>query len=398
MKSVLDIFLYEEKIGSINSLGGERSIFVFDDDYIKDKDRNTLSQSFYNVHGELITNTKPTHVQLSSFFSNLLPEGSLRELVARKNDINLKREFWLMRSLGGDMPGAVTAQINNEGETPSSFVHSDNSREEENLKFSLAGMQLKFSTLMEPSGRITFPSKGIGGDWIVKMPSYTFDGVPENEWSMMQLAQKIGLDVPKIKLSPTSSIFNLPISRKKNQEDSLVIKRFDREDGKKIHIEDFAQVFGVYPANKYKKVSYGNIGKMIYEVAEESSFIRFIKQLILSICIGNADLHLKNLSLIYPNRKDALLSPAYDLVSTIAYIDDKKLALTLSGEKDMTKITVEHFIELANRANFPIKRMKAIVLKSSEEIRGVWNKEKKEFPMIDSHKKQIDRHMKFIKI
>ena len=48
----------------------------------------------------------------------------------------------------------------------------------------------------------------------------------------------------------------------------------------------------------------------------------FIRRLVFNILIGNADMHLKNWSLIYPDRCRAALAPADDFVSTIAYIGD----------------------------------------------------------------------------
>ena len=52
------------------------------------------------------------------------------------------------------------------------------------LRFSLAGVQLKFSALMETSKGLTLPVGGAGGDWIVKLPSPRFDAVPENEYAI----------------------------------------------------------------------------------------------------------------------------------------------------------------------------------------------------------------------
>jgi hypothetical protein len=65
------------------------------------------------------------------------------------------------------------------------------------LRFSLAGVQLKFSAVMEASGGLTIPAHGVGGSWIVKMPSTQFATVPEVEFVMLELARAAGLDVPR---------------------------------------------------------------------------------------------------------------------------------------------------------------------------------------------------------
>ena len=56
--------------------------------------------------------------------------------------------------------------------------------------------------------------------------------------------------------------------------------------------------------------------------------MEFLRRFVFNALIGNADMHLKNWSLIYPDRRAAMLAPAYDFVSTIAYLPDDRLALT----------------------------------------------------------------------
>ena len=81
----------------------------------------------------------------------------------------------------------------------------------------------------------------------------------------------------------------------------------------------------------------------------------FIRRLVFNVLIGNADMHLKNWSLVYPNRRAPELSLAYDFVSTVAYIPDDKLALTFVDSKEFASVTVEQFERFANKARLPIK-------------------------------------------
>ncbi len=114
------------------------------------------------------------------------------------------------------------------------------------MRFSLAGVQLKFSAINEAGGGLTIPAKGIGGSWIVKLPSREFDGVPENEFSMMTLARLIGMDVPALQLIDIDAIRNLPEGIDTLRGQALAIERFDRLPGAgAVHIEDFAQIFGI---------------------------------------------------------------------------------------------------------------------------------------------------------
>ena len=98
-------------------------------------------------------------------------------------------------------------------------------------------------------------------------------------------------------------------------------------------MEDFAQVFGQFPEDKYKAVSYANIARVLWAETGEQGAYEFIRRLTFSVLIGNADMHLKNWSLLYPDTRTPVLSPAYDFVSTLPYIAGDKLALTLGGLK-----------------------------------------------------------------
>jgi serine/threonine-protein kinase HipA len=171
------------------------------------------------------------------------------------------------------------------------------------LRFSLAGVQLKFSALKNEGkhGGLTIPADGVGGAWIVKLPSKQFVGVPENEFSMMTLARRIGIDVPDVRLVELDAIEGLPEGVERLQGKAYAVRRFDRtEDGPK-HIEDFAQVFGRYPDDKYAKASYRNIARVIGIETDEKSIAEFIRRLVFCTLIGNDDMHLKNWSLIYPD-------------------------------------------------------------------------------------------------
>ena len=134
------------------------------------------------------------------------------------------------------------------------------------LRFSLAGVQLKFSGVMEATGGLTIPAEGVGGSWIVKLPSMQFNGVPENEYAMLELARRMGIDVPEVRLVPLNEIAGLPEDLARLAGHALAVKRFDRTDkGGAVHSEDFAQVFGLYPERKYERASYRNIAEVLWE-------------------------------------------------------------------------------------------------------------------------------------
>lgn len=378
---VLEVALYGNRIGTLTLLPGDQTLFVFDQEYVDDIQRPTLSLSFKDVLGELITDIRRTRTRLPPFFSNLLPEGALREYLATKTGINPKREFFLLWMLGKDLPGAITVHAA-DGATPP-FKRDDRKgidKQSQNYDyhFSLAGVQLKFSGMVNATGGATIPAAGVGGSWIIKLPSMTFDRVPENEFAMMELARAIGINVPEVRLIPLQAIQGIPQSRRQQGGNhALAVKRFDRTDsGERVHIEDFAQIFGVYPENKYERASYRNLAEVIWLEAGENGLTEFIRRLVFNTLIGNGDMHLKNWSLIYPDRRAAQLSPGYDFVSTIAYLPDEKLALTLGHSKQITALTLDELTWFAAKARLPEKQVLDTAKETVLRFLKVWHRSK----------------------
>lgn len=68
------------------------------------------------------------------------------------------------------------------------------------------------------------------------------------------------------------------------------------------------------------------------------------------IAIGNADAHLKNWSMIYPDGRTPELAPAYDLLSVTVYepFTTDRLAFALAGERAFDKLERAHFRRLAD--------------------------------------------------
>ncbi|MCI0613845.1 HipA domain-containing protein, partial [bacterium] len=246
----------------------------------------------------------------------------------------------------------------------------------------MAGVQLKFSALLEATGGLTIPVTGSGGSWIVKLPSVAYSDLPENEFAMLKFARAIGITVPEHRLISIEEIQNLPSDIPVGFGRAFAVERFDRmPDGRRLHIEDFAQVFNLYPVDKYDKVSYRNMAEVLNNECDEESVVQFISRLVFSIAIGNADMHLKNWSLLYTDPSKPTLAPAYDLVSTIVYIpEDPKLALNLGGSKEMYKIHADHFKSLASKARLPESLVVMAVNSTVERIHEAWPDIKDSFP------------------
>lgn len=400
--SVLNVLLYDQIIGTLMQIPGDRTLFTFTDDYVANPNRPPLSLSFKDTFGTLITDHRVFQTRLMPFFSNLLPEGPLRNYLAAMAGVKPIREFFLLQALGNDLPGAVTIRASGDENTELSPDYSPVSRDSKggsalptDLRFSLAGMQLKLSAAKATTGGLTVPAMGIGGSWIVKLPSAQFDRVPENEFSMMSMARLVGIDVPDIDLLNIKDIENLPPEMDQIGGQVFAIRRFDRTpQGHRIHIEDFAQIFGVYPEAKYERASYRNIVSVIANESGLEAIVDFIRRLTFNVLIGNADMHLKNWSIIYPDRFQARLAPAYDYVSTIAYIPDNKAALTFSRTKRFDGFTTDELIHLANKAELPEKLVLNTARETTEKFYHVWQSERQNLPLTKTVVTAIEKHLK----
>ena len=392
---VLSVSLYNQEIGTLTRLGGDKNLFAFTDSYIDDPNRPTLGLHFKDPLGELITDFRPTQTRVSPYFANLLPEGHLREYLAKQAGVNPQREFPLLWALGQDLPGAIRITSAEDEPWPKD---RDNSEEtdtgrEHTFRFSLAGVQLKFSAVTEANGGLTIPVAGIGGHWIIKLPSLTYEGMPENEFSMMTLADRVGINVPEIKLVPLDKISGLPAGIRKVHGQTFAIRRFDRTGDGPVHVEDFAQIFDVYPDDKYKKANYRNIANVIWIETGEAGLAEYIRRLTFNILIGNADMHLKNWSVIYSDKRNAAIAPAYDFVSTIAFLPDETMALNFGHSKRWANVTLAELEYFANKAKLPEKLVLDTAKETTHRFHEVWAEEKSNLLLTDHMRQVIDDHL-----
>lgn len=375
--NALAVDLHGRRIGVINRISGDHHLFSFDQDYIEDAGRPVLSLSFKGQSGGLVIPTRAVTGRLPAFFSNLLPEGHLREYLAARAGVKQHREFFLLAVLGSDLPGALTvAPLDQPAQSIDSHSRDREAEEaipEAAFRFSLAGVQLKFSAIMESTGGLTIPAGGIGGAWIVKLPSSSFPFVPENEYTMLALARAVGIQVPETRLIDIAEIRGLPADATTIGGKALAIRRFDRgPNGESVHMEDFAQVFGLYPRDKYHHRSYANIASVLWAETGESGAFEFFRRLVFSVLIGNGDMHLKNWSLLYPDRRTPVLSPAYDFVATFPYIPNDNLALTFGGSRSLGAISPDQVRRFADTARLPINPLWTIVRETVERTLIAW--------------------------
>ncbi len=403
---VLDIFLGDTIVGTITLTSSERTYFEFAESYRTNENRPTLSLNFKTKSG-LAKNIKPARQRIHPFFSNLLPEGKLREYLSKKLEINPQREFFLLAGLGLDLPGAVRAKPKGNYELPKERENEDQENADTRvntglitpMRFSLAGVQLKFSAIESASGGLTIPVTGSGGSWIIKLPSLRHDNLPETEFSMLLLGKKMGINLPEFRLVQTREIEGIPSDIDESFGESLAIKRFDRPDGeKRIHIEDFAQVFGLRSNDKYDRASYDNIAEVLALETTQDDFIEYIRRLIFMIATGNGDMHVKNWSLIYADSIKPRLSPAYDFLPTVVYNSHDTLGLSLGGTKSFQNVDLANFVKLASKARMSESLVRQEVEKAVEDFAAVWKDTKFDLPLPKDSVRIIEQHFQNTKL
>ncbi len=367
----LRVSLNATQVGFIRAHRDGRNEFVFARDYLAGARRPVLGQYFEDHLSEI----QRSQTHLPPFFSALLPEGGLRELVARRANVHADREAALIAVLGKDLPGAVvvepiTDRVDDPDAEPVAPAETPPSGA---LRFSLAGAQLKFSVLYKLTGRgPTLPIDGVGGNWIAKLPSETYPGVPEVEYVVSRWAGRVGVAVPEVRLVSVGEIEGLPVQLDPGLK-VFLSRRFDRpDDVARVHQEDFAQVMNVRREDRYGTLGYASLARIVRSVAGEDDFDEVIRRLVFNVLIGNGDAHLKNWSLVYPDEVNARLSPAYDLVPTVVYIPGDRLALKLVRESRFDQIGLAHFEKLAVKVGVSPSRVVALVRETAQRTMATW--------------------------
>lgn len=213
-----------------------------------------------------------------------------------------------------------------------------------NRRLSVPGVQrkLSLSCLNEEGGRqrLTIVA-ALGGSHILKPPTPEYPGMPQLEHWTMRLARRCGIEVAESGLIPLGS-----------GEMAFVVKRFDREKGRRLAVEDLCQLLEQPTADKYRS-SLEKVGTTIRKHATTpgQDALGFFDRVVFCFLTGNSDMHLKNWSLLC-DRGTIALSPAYDLLPTRLLLSDpEESALPLNGRK--SRLEPRDFLALAAHLRLP---------------------------------------------
>jgi serine/threonine-protein kinase HipA len=300
--------------------------------------------------------------QTRPFFAGLLPDETVREVVARVLGVSERNDFSLLKALGGDIAGALT--ILPEGETPTAYKGVTATKPltddelvqlievlpkrpflagETGIRMSLAGAQTKLPVVLI-DGKVALPAPGQPTTHILKPSLPHYPATTENEAFVMQLAAAIGLPVAPVQPSRVKD------------KTFLLVTRYDREVDasgrvRRLHQEDFCQALGIPPERKYASEG-GPTFRTCFAILREAAsrpavdVLGLLDAALFNLVIGNADAHGKNFSLLY--LPEAItLAPLYDLICTVAYPElSPKSAMKIaeaSALKDLTPRSWQKF-------------------------------------------------------
>ncbi len=352
------VLLGDVEVGELSREPNQRIRFRFSDGYGELSPRPVLGQVFEERPWDHVWTSS---VRAPRWFSQLLPEGPLRRMVSQQIAAHTEHEFDLLVRLGGDLPGAVRVLPMEEGAAhaqgqlplPPPPIGPESAPEDGGvapIRFSLAGVQLKWSALEGPRG-LTLPGRGEAGQVLVKLPYDAHSRVPENEHAMLCWARAAGIQVADHRLAERAELPWTPEWAWHGERQALVLQRFDRQGGKRVHMEDLYQVLPDLE-DKYG-TNCDTLARAVLALCGEADLRSMIRRLVFCVACGNADAHAKNWSLLYPDGIRPRLSPAYDLVSTVLYPQYKdELALNLAGTRDPRRVTLGSFATLADRLGF----------------------------------------------
>jgi serine/threonine-protein kinase HipA len=194
---------------------------------------------------------------------------------------------------------------------------------------SVTGVQAKLSldieTFRDTRKKKRLTIVGMWGRYVLKPPTENYPSLPEIEDLTMHIAALL-----KIRTVPHTLI------RIKSGELAYITRRVDRVNGEKLHMEDMCQLTERLTEDKYKG-SMEQIGRILKRFSDNRGFdlVEFFRLAVVSFLIGNADMHLKNFSLLQASDGSVALSPAYDLVATKLVLaeDMEETALSINGKK-----------------------------------------------------------------
>ena len=316
------IYYKDTFAGILSQEAGGRCVFTYDEGYLQ----SSLPAISYTL--SLRAEPHLSEYGLHPFFDNLCAEGWLKNAQARALGLRRDDRFSLLLAFGTDLAGAVSI-IDPE---PVGDIKIDRGDPENiaalSARASLSGVQPKLGAIKE--GRVFRPVKrGERATYIAKLPSPILPDILGLEYITTQACGALLKEdvVAEMTLAPLQDV----------AERALFVKRFDRtEDGEQIHFEEFNQLLGKRPEDKYE-ACYEHMADFIIQngdICLRAECDTLFRRVMACILTGNTDAHLKNFAMEH-TESGLRLAPCYDLVAAACYPQYQMLALGIGGAENM---------------------------------------------------------------
>jgi serine/threonine-protein kinase HipA len=377
MAHQLDVWLLTAHVGTL-SLKGGRLRFAYTSPWLQNPHATPLSQS-------LPLQSLPfDDLSARPFFAGLLPEGKMRQLIAKQIQVSGQNDFALLDHLGGECAGAVT--FLEPGQSPRKHPQNDDiqwlSDSElmqildelphrpmlagtDGFRLSLAGAQDKLPVIFD-GVRIGLPRHGSPSSHILKPAIQTVEASVINEGFCLALAHLMNLKPVK------SSLHQL------ENHTFLLVERYDRTldaqgQRQRIHQEDFCQALGVVPEMKYQNEGGPNLAQCFDLVRQTTrpnapQLLRLFDSIVFNALIGNHDAHGKNFSLLYA-QDGAVLAPFYDTLSTAVYPQlTPKMAMKIGGKYKFSEVYAQHWERFAQETGIAQAQAKNRIVQLAQRL------------------------------
>jgi len=223
------------------------------------------------------------------------------------------------------------------------------------------GVQPKLSLHLEreaKKGAGRFTIVGLEGGYILKPPVARYPEMPELEHLTMRMASCFG-----IATAPCGLL------RMQDGRHAFIARRMDRSGVRKLPMEDMCQLTDRMTADKYRG-SLESVGRAVLRYSDVPVFdvLRLFDLVLFCFLTGNADMHLKNFSLLQNLEGETRLAPAYDLLPTRLLLpeDQEESALTLNGKK--SKIGLQDFLRFGEVLTLNSKQLENALRRSAAGI------------------------------
>lgn len=314
----------------------------FDEDYIDDPQRPTLSLCYRGeteaATRQILSSARDARLVRTDgrwpvYFQNLLPEGHNRERLARERGCSPEDEFELLAAAGHDLMGGLEVEPVAAAEgLPETVRHWHTTQGLDVLEpgfvefpvedaASLPGVVTKFSAVRD-GRRYSIHRRGLAGSVILKLPTSAHPDLVANEYLGYRLCGALGLDCAQACIIGRAEA-DLP--GQVPFDDILAVQRFDHlAGGTRVHMEEFNQVLGYAPRQKYGSNHLQDWATMLRVLDRLSrrpvqDTREFLARMVAFTLLGNTDAHLKNWALVYPDGQQPELSPLYDPVCVAAF-------------------------------------------------------------------------------